>query len=362
MTGELREQPLYDLHRMPGHHRVHREEVGPPTVVLLPGAGADPDLVDALGRHDVHHAGEGRGVVVALAEELLAQVRMSVEMEDPEVGERRAEHLDDRDGGGVVAAQHERDEPRTPPGGHLLARGVELLAGRGAVGKLAVTDVGDRQILEVARERGRVRLDRLRAEPDVERARVGALAEVHPALERNAEDDDAGVSERKAAADERRRYRAHESLATLAARRRIASGNYGASSAPRGRTRRVRAPRAPRAPDSARARPQTRRRAPPAGLGGPPQWFLREFGAAFGSLRCSAALSAALGGSRRRAQRHSLVRSPALRGARRRAPKARRGGRESVFFLQWVKTDPTVKQVFIYKRNFFGTAASVIAA
>src|SRR5207245_8406542 len=88
-----------------------------------------------------------------------------------------------------------------------------------------VADVGDRQVFEVARERRRVGLDRLGAEPDVERARVGALAEVHPPLERNAVDDDASVSERKPAADEGRRDRAHDFFANLATRRSIASGN-----------------------------------------------------------------------------------------------------------------------------------------
>ncbi len=209
MPSELRQQPADDLHRVAGHHGVHRKEVGPVAVVLLAGARANPDLIDALRRNDVHHPGEGRGVVVPLAEELLAQVRMRVEMEDAKVGKRRPEHLDHGHGGRVVAAQHERDEPRTPPGGDLLARGIELLAGRRPVGKLAVADVGDRQIFEVALERGRVRLDRLGAEPDVERARVGALAEVHSPFEGNAVDDDLGVSERKTAADECRRHRAH---------------------------------------------------------------------------------------------------------------------------------------------------------
>jgi hypothetical protein len=109
----------------------------------------------------------------------------------------------------VIAAEHERDEPGTPPRGDLLARGVELLARGRAVRQLAVADVGDRQVFEIALQHRRVGLDRLGAEPDVERARVGALAKVHPPLERNAVDDDAGVSKGKAAADERRRDRAH---------------------------------------------------------------------------------------------------------------------------------------------------------
>ena len=134
---------------------------------------------------------------------------MSIQVQDAEVRERRGEHLDDRHGCRVIAAQHEREQPRTPPLGDLLARGVELLAGRHAVGELAVADVGDRQVFEIARERRRVGLDRLGAEPDVERARVGALSQIYPPLERNPVDDDAGVSEGKMAADERRRDRTH---------------------------------------------------------------------------------------------------------------------------------------------------------
>src|SRR6267378_369505 len=80
-----------------------------------PGSGANPDLVHALGRDDVHHAGEGRGVVVTLAEELLAQVRMGVEVKNAQVGKRGPQYLDHRHGGRVVAAQHERDQPRMPP-------------------------------------------------------------------------------------------------------------------------------------------------------------------------------------------------------------------------------------------------------
>ena len=49
----------------------------------------------------------------------------------------------------------------------------------------------------------------LGAEPNVECARVGALSQIYPPLERNPVDDDAGVSEGKTAADERRRDRAH---------------------------------------------------------------------------------------------------------------------------------------------------------
>src|SRR5882724_8637147 len=35
------------------------------------------------------------------------------------------------------------------------------------------------------------------------------------------------------------------------------------------------------------------------------------------------------------------------------APRRASSRRNCVFFLQWVKTDPTVKQVLLHKRNFF---------
>src|SRR5438309_6563091 len=195
-------------------------------MVFLARTGANADLVDALRRYDVHDAGERGGVVVALAQELLAQVRMGIEVEDAQLGERRRQHLDHRHGSGVVAAEHERDQPGPPPGGDLLPGGVELLPGRRAGGELAVADVGDSQVFQVAGERGRVGLDRLGAEPDVERTGVGALAEVHPALERDAVDDDTGVGEGEVTADEARRHCTHEFFVTLASRRSIASGNW----------------------------------------------------------------------------------------------------------------------------------------
>src|SRR5206468_12593679 len=84
-------------------------------------------------------------------------------------------------------------------------------------------------VFQVAHEGRRVGLDRLGAEPDVARTGVGALPEVHPPFEGDAEDDDAGVGERQGAADEARRDRTHEFFVTLAARQSIASGNCSGS-------------------------------------------------------------------------------------------------------------------------------------
>jgi len=104
----------------------------------------------------------------------------------------------------VVAAEHEGDQPRAPPLGDLFTRRVELLAGRGAVGELAVADVGQRQVFQVALGPRRVGLDRVGGQAEVARAAVGALAQVDPAFERDAVDDDATVGERPVAGDEAR--------------------------------------------------------------------------------------------------------------------------------------------------------------
>jgi hypothetical protein len=104
----------------------------------------------------------------------------------------------------MVAAEHERPETRPPPAGDLCAGGVQLLARRGAVGELAVADVGQRQVFEVALERGRVRFDRVRREPEITRTGVRPLAEVDAALERDAVDRDAGLGEARVAGDEAR--------------------------------------------------------------------------------------------------------------------------------------------------------------
>ena len=73
--------------RRPGGRRGPGKKCGAGALVLLPGARAHSHLVDALRRDDVHHPGHGRGVVVALAQELLAQVRMRVELQHAQVGD-----------------------------------------------------------------------------------------------------------------------------------------------------------------------------------------------------------------------------------------------------------------------------------
>jgi len=104
----------------------------------------------------------------------------------------------------VVATEHERDEPRAPPRGDLFTRRVELLTRRGAVGQLAVADVGQGEVFEVAFGPRRVGLDGVRGQAEVARAAVGALAQVDPAFEGDAVDDDATVGERPVAGDEPR--------------------------------------------------------------------------------------------------------------------------------------------------------------
>jgi hypothetical protein len=104
----------------------------------------------------------------------------------------------------VVAAEHERDQPGAPPGGDLFTRRVELLARRGAVGQLAVADVGQRQVFEVALGPRGIGLDGVGGQAEVARASVGALAQVDPAFEGDAVDDDAAVRERAVAGDEPR--------------------------------------------------------------------------------------------------------------------------------------------------------------
>jgi hypothetical protein len=102
----------------------------------------------------------------------------------------------------VIAAEHERDQPGPPPRGDLFTRRVELLSRRGPVGQLAVADVGQRQVLEVALGPRRVGLDGVGGQAKVTWAAVGALAQVDPAFEGDAIDDDATVGERPVARDE----------------------------------------------------------------------------------------------------------------------------------------------------------------
>ena len=146
VAGQLRQQAA---HGLDGMHLEHREEPGAGSRVLFPGARPHPDLVHAFRRDDVHHPGHGGGVVVALAEERLAEVGVGVELQHAKPGELRGEGLDDGHGGGVVAAEHEGEQARPPPGGDLRASRVELLARRRAVGQLAIAEVGERQVLQV---------------------------------------------------------------------------------------------------------------------------------------------------------------------------------------------------------------------
>src|SRR5581483_8998752 len=104
-------------------------------------------------------------------------------------------------GRGVVAAQHNRLEPRPPEAPDLLAGPAELLPGA-AVAQLAVPQVGDGQVLQVEAEERRVRLDRVGGQPELAGAAVGPTAEVDPAFERDAEEDDPGLREGGPAGDE----------------------------------------------------------------------------------------------------------------------------------------------------------------
>jgi hypothetical protein len=102
----------------------------------------------------------------------------------------------------VITAEHERDEAGAPPGGDLLAGGVELFPRGGAVRQLAVADVGQGEILEVALGPRRVRLDGVGGQADVAGPAVRTFTEVDPPLERDAVDEDPGVGRRAVAGDE----------------------------------------------------------------------------------------------------------------------------------------------------------------
>jgi len=67
-----------------------------------------------------------------------------------------------------------------------------------------VADVGQGEVFEVAFGPRRVGLDGVRGQAEVARATVGALAQVDPAFEGDAVDDDATVGERPVAGDEPR--------------------------------------------------------------------------------------------------------------------------------------------------------------
>ncbi len=58
---------------------------------------------------------------------------MGVELEDAEVGKGRKDGLDHGHGRGVIAAEHEWEQARPPPGGDVGPGRVELLSRRRAV-------------------------------------------------------------------------------------------------------------------------------------------------------------------------------------------------------------------------------------
>src|SRR5438034_827304 len=62
---------------------------------------------------------------------------------------------------------------------------------------LAIAEVAERQVLEVAGQDGGIGLDRVRGQAEVERTAVGPLAEVHAPLEGDAKNADAGLGERQ---------------------------------------------------------------------------------------------------------------------------------------------------------------------
>ena len=149
------------------------------------------------GATDVHHAGHGRGVVVPLAQELLPEVRVGVELEDAQLRDGRRQDLDDRQRGGVVAAQHDR--PRPGRQNRRISSRARASCSRGrAVAQLAVAQVGDGQVFEVAAEERRVGLDGVGGQPELAGAVVGAAAEVDAAFEGDAEEDDPGRPAREA--------------------------------------------------------------------------------------------------------------------------------------------------------------------
>jgi hypothetical protein len=104
----------------------------------------------------------------------------------------------------VVTAQHEGQESRPPPGGDLRSGGIELLAWGDAVGQLAVPDVSEPEVFQIALEGGRVGLDGVGGEAEVARPGIRPLPKVDAPLERDAVEDDAGLGEARIAGDEAR--------------------------------------------------------------------------------------------------------------------------------------------------------------
>src|SRR6266481_356100 len=80
---------------------------------------------------------------------------------------------------------------------------------RTASAQLAVAEIRHAEIFQVAPERRRVGLDRVRGHSQVARAVIGAGAEIDRAFEGNAEEDDAGARVRIPTRDEPRISRLH---------------------------------------------------------------------------------------------------------------------------------------------------------
>ena len=99
---------------------------------------------------------------------VLPEVRVGVELEDAQVRDGRRQDLDHREGGGVVAAQHDRPQAGPPEAPDLFPGPSELLAGR-AVAQLAVAQIGDGQVFEVPPEERRVGLDGVGGHAEVAR-------------------------------------------------------------------------------------------------------------------------------------------------------------------------------------------------
>ena len=208
MLPELGQEPADDLHRVAGH--VGREEVRPARSVLLARARPHADLVDALGRHRRPSRGPWPRRSCSARRGTPRGCPGGRRAGGCEVRKGRREHLDHRHGGRVVAAQHERDAARAATR-RRSARGrrrAARAAGRPSGSSQSPMSASARSSRSRA-ERRRVRLDGVGGQPEVARAGVGALAEVHPAFEGDAVDDDPGLGERPLAGDEARRDRPH---------------------------------------------------------------------------------------------------------------------------------------------------------
>jgi hypothetical protein len=66
--------------------------MSPPPLHFLCAAGADPELVEPVGllQAGLGHMAHDRGMAQAAATQACSQVRVSIEMDDPEVGPERS--------------------------------------------------------------------------------------------------------------------------------------------------------------------------------------------------------------------------------------------------------------------------------